>query len=64
MMCKQVTVNQRSRLGLEQPGIAQASLVQLENPGEFSSLNQLNLILVSVVVSGPADRISAPRCRR
>ena len=37
---------------------AGTSLAQLEDPGAFSSLNQLNLVLVTVSVSGPADRIA------
>ena len=35
-----------------------SSLVEAETQGGFSSLNQLNLILVTVSVSGPADRIA------
>ncbi len=35
-----------------------SSLVESESKGGFSSLNQLNLILVTVSVSGPADRIA------
>ena len=45
-------------------GLGEAGLQVLPGPGEqdsragFSSLNQLNLILVTVSVSGPADRIA------
>lgn len=34
------------------------NLTQLQAQGGFSSLNQLNLILVTVSVSGPADRLA------
>ncbi|MFZ0409227.1 MAG: translocation/assembly module TamB domain-containing protein [Cyanobium sp.] len=47
--------------GLGQGGIGSSgysSLAQTESQGGFSSLNQLNLILVTVSVSGPADRIA------
>ena len=39
-------------------GSGYTSLVETESQGGFSSLNQLNLILVTVSVSGPADRIA------
>ncbi len=45
-------------------GLGEAGLQAVPGPGErdgrsgFSSLNQLNLILVTVSVSGPADRIA------
>ena len=47
--------------GLGPSGVASAgnpSLTEVEAQGGFSSLNQLNLILVTVSVSGPADRIA------
>jgi translocation and assembly module TamB len=33
-------------------------LAELQDPGSFSALDQLNLVLISVSVSGPADRIA------
>ncbi len=39
-------------------GAGSASLAELESLGGLSSLNQLKLILVTVAVSGPADRIA------
>jgi translocation and assembly module TamB len=33
-------------------------LAELQDPGSFSALDQLNLVLISVSVAGPADRIA------
>ncbi len=55
------SLNVISPSGLGQGGMGgsgYSSLVEAESQGGFSSLNQLNLILVTVSVSGPADRIA------
>ncbi|MCX5948340.1 MAG: translocation/assembly module TamB domain-containing protein [Cyanobacteria bacterium] len=54
------SLNVISPSGLGQGGLGNAGTPQLgvDPQGGFSSLNQLNLILVTVSVSGPADRIA------
>jgi translocation and assembly module TamB len=44
--------------GLSDAASSALALTQQQAQGGFSSLNQLNLILVTVSVSGPADRIA------
>jgi translocation and assembly module TamB len=44
--------------GLSDAASSSLALTQQQAQGGFSSLNQLNLILVTVSVSGPADRIA------
>jgi translocation and assembly module TamB len=44
--------------GLSDAAASSLALTQQRAQGGFSSLNQLNLILVTVSVSGPADRIA------